>query len=206
MNTGNKKVFFLLITLLLCISGVSAANTGTGFSRTAVPLPVSLTVLANESFSGQVHHTTAQSSSAAYGSGTTGLFGSSGYKSSTFTWSVPAETSVNLPWGIITDNAGNIYVADDVNYTIWKFGPDGSVLRRIGSYGTGSGQFAEIACIAVNSSGYLYAVDKDNNRIEVFDPNGGYVTQWGTGGTAPGQFDAPIGLAVNASGYVRNKQ
>jgi PKD repeat protein len=202
MNMRIKLGIFFFITPVLCISGVSTGSVGSDHGKAGVLQPVSQNISADDDISGHLHHNVAASADDVSGAGTMDLPEGSGYNPSTFAWSVPSGIGLNFPWGITTDNAGNINVADDIYYKIWKFSPDRMVLAEWGSYGTGNGQFAAIAGITVNSSGYVYAVDKDNNRVQLFNPTGDYVSQWGSNGVGNGVFDAPIGLTVNSSDYV----
>lgn len=58
-----------------------------------------------------------------------------------FQWTVPSVGGISSPYGIAYDTAGNIYATDQVNCSVWKFGPDGSFLMKWGSKGSGNGNF-----------------------------------------------------------------
>jgi hypothetical protein len=119
-----------------------------------------------------------------------------------FQWAVPSVGGITSPNGIACDTAGNIYATDPVNFSVWKFGPDGSFLMKWGSGGSGNGQFTIPWGVAVNSSGFVYVADAGSNRVQIFTPHGAYVSQWGTLGSASGKFNYPTGIAVNITFYV----
>jgi DNA-binding beta-propeller fold protein YncE len=60
------------------------------------------------------------------------------------------------PYGVATDAAGNLYVADSLNHRIQKFSPAGAFLGKWGTLGTGAGQFNEPRAVAVGPSGSVY--------------------------------------------------
>ncbi len=112
-----------------------------------------------------------------------------------FQWAVPSVGGINSPYGIAYDTAGNIYATDQVNCSVWKFGPDGSFQMKWGSLGSGNGYFNIPWGVAVNSSGYVYVADSGNNRVQIFTSSGDYVTQWGSVGPGDGLFNNPTGIA-----------
>lgn len=119
------------------------------------------------------------------------------------------------PRGIAVDQeSGDVYVADEANNRIDKFGPEGEFLMAWGwgvadgktealqtctttcfpgLAGAGAGEFNGAEGIAVDNSlgfshGDLYVADTRNSRIEKFGPNGEFLLQFGSEGTGPGQF------------------
>jgi uncharacterized protein (TIGR03663 family) len=125
------------------------------------------------------------------------------------------------PHGLAVDSKGNVYVADSAKHHVVVFGPDGKLLREIGSFGAGPGQFNEPHGLAVDKSGNLYVADTWNARVDKFDPNGAFLKSWGTGqpdqsgrlltmtdGTEAGNaatplgFYGPRGVAVDEQGNV----
>ena len=189
-----KTLALVLCLFLLLIAGAAAAP-GSG----AIPQPSRLDGATNDQAPG-MHSAAASKTTLAAGFRDQGTRTGTGTWS--FEWSEPGTTGVNLPWGVTTDNAGNIYAADNSDNTIWKFDPDGTLITRWGSTGTGNGQFDTPTDIAVNKSGYIYVAEWGNNRVQVFDSSGTYLRQWGSAGTGNGQFSSPTGIAVNDNGNV----
>lgn len=108
----------------------------------------------------------------------------------------------SFPFGVAVDPQGRVFVADDINQRVLRFGPqpDYKYKARWGSYGTGPGQLAYPRAIASDSAGALYVTNTGNDRIDVFDNSGGLLRSWGVSGRGPGQFNAPLGVAADAQG------
>lgn len=125
--------------------------------------------------------------------------------------------SFEQPLGAITDNQGNIYIADGQAHNIRKITPAGVVTTLAGSAGysgftngTGtSATFWHPVGLAANASGNIYVADEDNNAIRMITPGGVVTTLAGTGsaGSSDGSagsatFYYPCGVAVDGSGNV----
>jgi RHS repeat-associated protein len=107
------------------------------------------------------------------------------------------------PQSDAVDASGNVWVTDDNNNRVDKFGPKGEYLTSIGSTGKENGQFIHPFGIAINrSTGNIYVGDSNNNRIEEFSSGGTFLTAFGSAGSGPGQFSDPLGLAVDPNGNV----
>ena len=69
---------------------------------------------------------------------------------------------------VAVDSSGNIYVTQKLVHKVVKLGPDGSEIWRIGSGGSGDGQFVSIAGVAVDGTGNVYVVDINNGWVQKF--------------------------------------
>ena len=81
----------------------------------------------------------------------------------------------NNPYGLGTDPAGDLYVADTYNDRIQELpaGKSGAVTANwvtFGSTGSGPGQFNRPYDVKTDSAGNVYVADTTNNRIEKFSP------------------------------------
>jgi gliding motility-associated-like protein len=121
----------------------------------------------------------------------------------------------NRPWGVLLDNADNIYVADKDNQVIRKISAAGIVttiagtVNREGSVnGTGtSARFFSPENMVFDNDGNIYIADTDNHLIRKMTPAGEVTTFAGSGdrgktngtGTAA-SFANPIGLVIDSRG------
>jgi sugar lactone lactonase YvrE len=129
-----------------------------------------------------------------------------------------AEARFDVPSGIAVDGAGNVYVADTINYTIRKVTADGFVTTLAGTARTagsanGMGAAARFAFprgVAVDSAGDVYVADSDNHTIRKVTADGIVITLAGTAGMAgsandtgaAARFDRPTDVAVDSAGNV----
>ena len=125
-----------------------------------------------------------------------------------------AEASFYLPWGIVADSLGNIYVSDFRNNRIRKITPQGMVCTLAGSATRGSADgnintasFFHPAGLAIDKKGNLYVADSGNNKIRKITPHGMVTTLAGNGlrGKANGHalaasFYKPYALAIGIDG------
>ena len=121
----------------------------------------------------------------------------------TFLFSIPlGQPALTLAADVAIDSGGNIYVVQWDAAQVVKLGPTGSEIWRIGTPGSGDGQFIYPSGIAVDSSGNIYVADTFNHRIQKFDSSGNFLLKFGTNGYGDGQFAYPLGVAVDSSGNI----
>jgi DNA-binding beta-propeller fold protein YncE len=112
------------------------------------------------------------------------------------------DGQLSFPNGVAIGATGNVYVADEGNNRIEKFGGNGSFLAKWGSGGSGDGQFSSPTSVAVGANDTVYVADYSNNRIQKFTSTGSFVAKWGSFGSLNGQFNGPNGLGTDAAGNV----
>lgn len=129
--------------------------------------------------------------------------------------------SVMYPHGILTDNAGNIYVAQYHGCVVRKIAPDGSAEiiagRSICRFGGDNGPATAAMLgspndMAIDAAGNLYVTDELNHVVRKITADGFITTVAGTpevkgysgnGGPAVlARLNKPWGIAVNAEGHL----
>ena len=73
-------------------------------------------------------------------------------------------------WGIAI-HRNNLYVTDDAEHAVFhlKIEADLRLVARLGSRGSGIGQFDHLSQISISTNGDLYIADTCNNRIQILD-------------------------------------
>jgi sugar lactone lactonase YvrE len=111
---------------------------------------------------------------------------------------------VRRPCGIAYDAKNNrLLVADTALHQVVILAPTGKLLARLGSRGTGLGQFNFPTNVTLDSCGRIYVSDSLNFRIQQF--NGATfspIRQIGRKGDMPGYFGQPKGIACDSDGHL----
>lgn len=127
-----------------------------------------------------------------------------------------ATAEFHQPIDVAVDAQHNIYVADNLNHSIRKIAPDGTVstLAGNGSAGFADGQgsaarFSSPSGVAVDKDGNILVADRKNQRIRKITPDGTVSTVAGSGtagmddGTATSaSFHDPYGVCVGPDGGI----
>ncbi|XP_051174248.1 E3 ubiquitin-protein ligase TRIM71-like isoform X2 [Leptopilina boulardi] len=103
------------------------------------------------------------------------------------------------PWGVACDKDNNIFVADRSNNRILVFRENGSIIRKIGSYGSGQEQFNRPAGITIDERRRIIVADKDNHRIQILTLMGNFLLEFGKKGSDSGHFNYPWDVAANTA-------
>ena len=130
------------------------------------------------------------------------------------TWDATAIEGLSIPVGMDIGPDGNLYVVNAGTSEVLVLDPDGRVLRRWGTPGTGPGQFDFIrvpsapqdeswggVTVAPDGSS-VYVSDPVNDRVQQFDVTGRFVRQWGRYGPAEGEFFEPWDVAAAPDGTI----
>ena len=142
-----------------------------------------------------------------------GLAGSSGSTDAT-----GSAARFNSPAGVAADTAGNVYVADTINYTIRKITSAGVVTTLAGTAGSsgstdGTGSAARFNApygVAADTAGNVYVADTFNHTIRKITSAGVVTTLAGSAGNigsadgtgSSARFSYPEGIVVDASGNI----
>lgn len=143
------------------------------------------------------------------GNGTAGDIDGTGGRNGTVEFDGPVAVAV--------DPQGNVYVADSLNSSIRKVGPDGTTTTLAGNGlvgdldgtggATGTAEFDTPNGVAVDGEGNVYVADTGNMTIRVITTDGTTSTLAGTGANgstggsgAVAQFSQPKGVALDQQG------
>ena len=107
------------------------------------------------------------------------------------------DGNMGEPWGIAFHKNGMWAVADYSKHSVYIFDGDDQLVRKFGSYGSGSGQFRSPTGIAFDSDDHLYVADNSNHRVQKFTIDGKYLLQFVGEGSENGKLNNPRGLAVH---------
>jgi hypothetical protein len=118
-------------------------------------------------------------------------------------------------YDIVTDEVGNIYVADGDNHCIRKVTREGEVTTFAGTNQAGfvdglaaNARFNNPRGIAIDKNGILYVGDTGNHSIRKIDSDGGVSTLAGRaqgfqdGTVDNAMFDSPEGIAIDHLGHI----
>ena len=105
------------------------------------------------------------------------------------------DGNMSNPWGIAFAKNGMWAVADWSNNCACIYNGEDQLVRKIGSYGSGIGEFNYPAGLTIDSDDHLYVVDHGNHRVQKFTIDGKYLLQFGGKGSSDGQLMSPRGLA-----------
>jgi uncharacterized protein (TIGR03437 family) len=127
--------------------------------------------------------------------------------------------SLNIPYGIAVDAAGNVYISDLKNHAVRKIGTNGNIttIAGTGTFGyTGDGgpaasaQLNQPIGLAFDSAGNLYIADSNNYCVRKIDTSGIITTVAGVGGSlgfsgdggqaTKAKLTQPFGIAVDGRG------
>ena len=91
---------------------------------------------------------------------------------------------------------GHIFVSEGhssaagSNARILKFDRTGKLVKTIGKFGKGPGEFDQPHALAMDSKGRIFVGDRSNNRIQILDQDGNFIAEWT-------QFSRPSGIAID---------
>ena len=132
------------------------------------------------------------------------------------TLTVSAALAFTAPYGVVSDAAGNLFVADGGSHVIWKVDATGHKTLLAGTPGVPgatdgpgtSAQFRYPGGLCLDSAGDLLVADTGNDTIRRIAPDGTVTTLAGTAGVpgsadgpgATATFNAPVGIVMDATG------
>ncbi len=103
----------------------------------------------------------------------------------------------------VSADGKRLYVSDSKAHQIVVYDlATRALMTKWGRAGSGEGELAFPAGLAVDSEGNLLVVDSINARIVIFTPEGEFLDSFGSRGLSLGAFARPKDLAVDEAGYI----
>ena len=104
---------------------------------------------------------------------------------------------VKQPWGVTINQKNELLIVEYGGNRVSFFNSKGEMIRSLGSWGSGNGQFNTPSGIAVDDNGDILVADGGNNRIQKFSPDGRFIAAVGTHGSGQLQFNFPVGIKIH---------
>jgi len=108
-----------------------------------------------------------------------------------------APGQFNFPTMAWMSDAGELLVADSLNFRTQVFDAEGNYLREFGAAGDRAGYQPQSKGIATDSHGHVYIVDSMLHAVQIFDRSGAFLYSLGMRGEAPGEFWLPTGIYID---------
>jgi DNA-binding beta-propeller fold protein YncE len=90
-----------------------------------------------------------------------------------------------------------VYVSDFGDFSVKAYSLEGQFLHRLGSYGSGMGQFTRPKGVAVDRDGNVYVVDAGFENVQVFNEAGELLMFFGGPYQGPGDMWLPAKVIVD---------
>ena len=106
------------------------------------------------------------------------------------------------PAGIVADNDGNLYVADEWLNRVTVFDTEGNYQRHFAIVQSGDPEENGSCGIAISADQELFITDGRSHRVRKFTTGGTYLGSFGSEGSGEGEFSSPWGITTDSDGYV----
>lgn len=117
-------------------------------------------------------------------------------------WELP-EYANGKPDGACVDDEGNVLIADTHYSRVLCYSPAGKLLWKLGSYGSGAGDFVFPTGVGLDADRSIYVCEYGHtDRVQKFDSRHRFLAEWGSHGEGAGQFQRPMSLALSSRGEV----
>lgn len=110
------------------------------------------------------------------------------------TKSINHDGKMGCPWGIAVAVNGMWAVADHSNRCIYVFDQQDQLIWKFGSKGNKIGQFDTLYGITFDNDNDLYVAEYSKDRIQKFDVGGQFLMTFGNKGCGEGQLNSPVGI------------
>jgi len=112
-------------------------------------------------------------------------------------WTMP-EFQTGKPVGLFYGPDNNVYVADTHYHRVMVYAPDGKLLNKFGTFGTGPGQFIYPTDVDIAPDGRIFVSEYGgNDRISIFSPDFKFLSSFGSLGEKNNQFSRPSAICID---------
>ena len=108
-------------------------------------------------------------------------------------------SGINAPYNVAVHDDGDIFVTSFSDHCIRVFDKNGRKKAKIGSHGSGDGQFNSPLGIAT-SGDVVFVAENGGNRIQKLSITGEFLMKFGTQGSGNGQLYRPWGMCLSSNG------
>lgn len=115
-----------------------------------------------------------------------------------FNFPAGVGSAASVRWLPPIEAAGEIVVADAMNFRVQLFDRSGAARAIWGKKGDAAGDFALPRDAASDSEGHIYVLDSQFENVQIFEPSGQLLLAFGGEGVGPGQFSVPSGITIDA--------
>ena len=91
-------------------------------------------------------------------------------------WKTNQARLFEKPTGVCVDSKGNQFIVEEARHKVLKFNSGGALIKVIGKWGRGNGQFYYPFKCEIDKDDNLYVSDYYNHRAQKFDNNGNLLT------------------------------
>eukprot|EP00058_Branchiostoma_floridae_P016981 XP_002602469.1 hypothetical protein BRAFLDRAFT_86853 [Branchiostoma floridae] len=106
------------------------------------------------------------------------------------------------PYGLAVQRDGRVVVADHDKHRIFLFEADGTLVKQVGEWGQGEGQFSWPCFVCVDKEGNIIVADTNNHRVQVFDKDLNIKHKFGQEGRQPQGMWWPMGVSADSRGNI----
>ena len=112
------------------------------------------------------------------------------------------DGQVIWPAGIVSDNEGSVYVADEWLNRVSVFDTDGNFQRHFAIVQPGDPEINGSCGIAISADQTLFVTDGRSHQVRKFSTSGQFLGSFGSQGSGEGEFESPWGITIDKDGYV----
>jgi len=110
------------------------------------------------------------------------------------------DSAAGKPTGLTVAPNGDVWVADTHYHRVMVFHPDGTEVRRFGSYGTKPGQMVYPTDVAFAGDGRVFVSEYGgHDRVNIWSVEGKFLGSFGSFGSERGQLSRPSAVTVDAT-------